>query len=97
VKNLFKRNKVVSIITGLISLIYWFIPVFQQLFYENILDRANDYGGILYFPVMVFQGFYVISHTIPYFVQFFAFAITWILLVALGNFIVSVFTSEQTK
>ena len=73
-------NKVRWIVVGLLSLFYWFLPIVQNSLFDNYLKRTNDYGGLLYFPVMLFQGINMISPTLSYIVQFIGFVLSWLAL-----------------
>lgn len=75
------KIKIIIFTTGLISLIYWFLPVFQHIVFDEFKDRVEDHF-IFSIPVEIFQSLLVISYggTLAYIVQFFCFIITWLLL-----------------
>lgn len=73
-------RKLIFILTGLISFIYWIWPMVQDSIYQNYLDRTYDFGGVLYLSVMLFQGVNMISPALSYITQLLMFLITWFIL-----------------
>jgi hypothetical protein len=87
-------NKARWIVVGLFSLFYWFIPIIQNALFDNYLERTNDYQGVLYFPVMLFQGINMISPTLSYIIQFIGFVLTWLALSWLVKAVLSLFVKN---
>lgn len=61
------------------NFIYWFLPIFNDIHYDNYLERTDDFYGLLYFPVLLFQGTSMISQTFSYFTQLGCFTATLLL------------------
>ena len=87
-------KKVRLAIIGVLSLLYWFLPVVQDFTFDNYLERTEDYGGVLYFPVMLFQGVNMISPILSYIVQFIGFVLTCLVLHWLAKTINSLITTN---
>jgi hypothetical protein len=82
-KNLFIKYKFLIIITGIVSLLYWFLPIYLNLPISAFVNANINDNKLIHFPAYVFNGFLYSGYTLPYLVILTLFFITWGILILL--------------
>ena len=82
-KSFFFKYKFLIILTGIVSLLYWFIPIYLDLPISVFVNENINDSKIIHFPAYVFNGFNYTGYTLPYLVIFTLFFITWGILIIL--------------
>lgn len=81
-------NKKIQFLTGIISFVYWILPVIQFASYESYTDKVNNHY-IFFISAFVYQSIEMLEEApIPILVQLVFFLLTWFVLYKLVVFIV---------
>jgi hypothetical protein len=91
------RNNRIKLITGLISFLYYTIPIIQDHIYKFPIDRFNDHC-IFSLSLTLYQSVRVISSEsiFPYLVQLIAALITWLILFGITKYTFRFFIKSQS-
>jgi len=72
-----KKESIIFVVTGVLSFIYWSVPVIQFYLYDSISEKSNDYY-VFFLSSSVYQFLLMFEESpLPFLIQLIFFLLSW--------------------